>query len=297
MILSKQPLVSCIIPTRNRSKLLRKAVESVLSQTYKNIELIVINDASEDYTDATVKRYMALGKNFKYFRSPLRLGESAARNEGIRMAAGDFIAFLDDDDRWIRHKIEEQLKIGYQFDAVLCAHFDTQDRKAVIFKKNIITPADVRRNTRFAINSCLLVKSAIMKKYLYDEKIVYSPDLDLLVRISYDCSIGYSDEVLAVVNTGDHYRITNQIAGIKFPQIEPLLSVFKKHKEFFGPFWFKYHQAEMLLSLLRKRKNRIQHLWYTVRLCGMLPVLYILWKKKCSAVSKRFRSPFSDPSK
>jgi glycosyltransferase involved in cell wall biosynthesis len=295
MILSTQPLVSCIIPTRNRSKLLRKAIESVFSQTYKNIELIVINDASEDDTDTAVKRYMNLRKNFKYSRSPVRLGESGARNAGILLAAGDFIAFLDDDDRWMRHKIEEQLKIGHQFDAVLCAYFDTRERKPVIFKSSMITAADVRRNIGFAINSCMFVKSAILKKFRYDEKLVYAPDLDLLVRISHDCSIGYAGEVLAVVNTGDHNRITNQVVDMTLPQMETRLRVFQKHKEFFGPFWFRYHQAEILLSLLRKRKNKIPHVWYTVKRCGLLPVLNILWKKRCSAVSKKFRPPCPDP--
>lgn len=97
------PLVSVIIPAYNRELYLAEAIESVFAQTYRSIELIVIDDGSIDRTAEVAKRYPII-----YYYQP-NGGIGAARNAGIALATGQFIAFLDSDDIWVPDKLTKQM--------------------------------------------------------------------------------------------------------------------------------------------------------------------------------------------
>ena len=97
--------VSAVITTHNRCELLLKAIESVKNQTYKNIEIIVVDDAS---SDSTLDKCRILD-GIKYIRINTSKGGNYARNVGIKNSSGHYIAFLDDDDEWYPTKIEKQL--------------------------------------------------------------------------------------------------------------------------------------------------------------------------------------------
>jgi glycosyltransferase involved in cell wall biosynthesis len=100
------PLVSTIIATYNRRDYVYKAIESALNQTYSNVEVIVIDDGSTDGTgDLLQEKY---GERIRYFWQENR-GRSEARNEGIRLAKGKYIAFLDSDDLWKKEKLSHQI--------------------------------------------------------------------------------------------------------------------------------------------------------------------------------------------
>lgn len=101
------PKVSVVIPTYNRADKVRKSIESVLAQTFRDIEVIVVDDGSSDETAQTLQD--AFGDRIRYHFQPNQ-GVSAARNRGIEMARGEWIAFLDSDDFWEKEKIEWQLK-------------------------------------------------------------------------------------------------------------------------------------------------------------------------------------------
>ncbi len=98
-------LVSVIIPTYNRASLVVEAVDSVLAQSFRNLELIVIDDGS---TDETGVRLAAYGDRLRYNRQE-RSGVSAARNRGLALACGEWVAFLDSDDLWQPKKLEVQV--------------------------------------------------------------------------------------------------------------------------------------------------------------------------------------------
>src|SRR3989338_8677774 len=99
--------VSVIIPTHNRPELLKRAVKSVLNQTYKDLEVIVVDDGLEKRADETVNSFN--DSRLKYIQHPEEKGGSAARNTGIKNSSGEFIAFLDDDDEWLPEKLEIQI--------------------------------------------------------------------------------------------------------------------------------------------------------------------------------------------
>lgn len=100
-------LVSVIIPTYNRERTIERAVESVLAQTWKSIELIVVDDGSVDRSVEVLAKY---GDRIRVIRQKNQ-GPSAARNTGIKAAKGEIIAFLDSDDSWLPDKIERQAKL------------------------------------------------------------------------------------------------------------------------------------------------------------------------------------------
>lgn len=104
-------LVSVIIPTRNRADKLPRALDSVLAQeglgSQFQIQVIVIDDASSDGTPAVVRRYSTV----QYFRLETQHGAAAARNVGLRASTGQYVAFLDDDDLWLPHKLRVQLPV------------------------------------------------------------------------------------------------------------------------------------------------------------------------------------------
>lgn len=102
------PKVSVVIPTHNRSSLLRRAIQSVLDQTYQDFEIIVVDDASTDDTEAVVKGFA--DERIRYVRHSENRGEAASRNTGIRLAKGEYIAGHDDDDVWLPPKLEKQVK-------------------------------------------------------------------------------------------------------------------------------------------------------------------------------------------
>ena len=115
-----KPLVSAVITTHNRKDLLKRAIDSVFTQTYQPIELIVVDDASDDGT----RDEFGANAKFQYIYVPQResKGGNYARNLGIKASKGKYCAFLDDDDYWLPTKIEKQVQLIEQrnCDLVYC---------------------------------------------------------------------------------------------------------------------------------------------------------------------------------
>ena len=108
-LMEANPKISVIIPSYNRDHLILKAVESVSSQTYSNLEIIVVDDGSTDNTSDVISEID--DPRLIYIKHNQNRGLSAARNTGILAASGDIFAFLDTDDLWIRHKLNEHVRI------------------------------------------------------------------------------------------------------------------------------------------------------------------------------------------
>lgn len=107
-----QPLVSCIIPSFKRNDMISRAIDSVLAQTYSNIEILIVddNDKGSEYS-TTLKEIVKSYDNerVKLLAQPSHINGAAARNFGVKHAEGEYIAFLDDDDEWLPTKIEKQI--------------------------------------------------------------------------------------------------------------------------------------------------------------------------------------------
>jgi len=276
MHISKEKLVSCIIPSHNRQDLVGRALESVISQTYKNLEIIVVDDASQDDTEFIIRGYMDNDNRVKYIKNPSPKGGSGARNVGIKKARGQYIAFLDDDDEWMKDKIEKQVFALKEFDAVVCAFYVNDKKKIIRYPKTVIQLNDLRKANVLGGTSILMSRSSVAKITLFDEDLTNGQDWDLLIRIARRFSVRYLKKPLVIYNIGAHRRITNESTNMPLAELEKRMGVIYKHKEFFGDFWFSYHIARTLLSYIRHRDNKFKHISYTIKRCGILAVLRVL---------------------
>src|SRR3972149_5580300 len=116
--MDNNPVISIVIPTYNRGKTINRAIESVLSQTFKEYEIIVIDDGSNDNTRDIIKRHI---RKVRYYYQN-NSGPSKARNIGIHMAKGEWIAFLDSDDLWFKTKLEIQFEEARKAKCDVCFH-------------------------------------------------------------------------------------------------------------------------------------------------------------------------------
>lgn len=103
------PTVSVILPTQNRAEMLKRAVKSVLAQTYQDLELMIVDDGSTDDTDEVIASFQ--DPRIRVVRHQKARGASAARNTGVAHSYGELIAFLDDDDEWLANKLDKQVSL------------------------------------------------------------------------------------------------------------------------------------------------------------------------------------------
>lgn len=116
-------MVSVIVPTYNRGNLLGRALNSIVNQTYDNIEIIVVDDFSKDNTYQVVRQFKDKGHNIKYIYNKKNLGPSISRNIGIAHSKGKYIAFLDSDDEWLDIHLEESINVLEKENAYVSSAF------------------------------------------------------------------------------------------------------------------------------------------------------------------------------
>lgn len=262
-----EPLVSVIIPTYKRAALVPRAIESVRRQTYRNIEILVVDDGSPDNTTSVVQAIP--DSRIRYLRHETNKGLPAARNTGIRAAIGEFIAFLDDDDEWREEKLEKQLKAIKNYDAVLCIGL-ANGYPLRIHKRPEITLNDLKKGSFDP--SSLLAKASILRDVMFDESLRHGEDWDAFIRIRQRYSIGWVAEPLLIYNEGGHVRMTNEKMHLSGPELEVRATMLHKHRGFLGEKWFKYHLADTLLAYIGSRSGRFCSIAYAVRRCGIMPV-------------------------
>lgn len=121
-------LVSIITPTYNCGKFIAETIETVLAQTYKNFEMIIVDDCSTDNTKEVVEQFSKSDDRIKYFCLETNSGAAVARTTAMEKANGEYMAFLDSDDLWVPDKLEKQLKFmndnGYSF---VCSAYEQID--------------------------------------------------------------------------------------------------------------------------------------------------------------------------
>lgn len=103
-------LISVVIPTYNRDRTIERTIESVLKQTYKNYEIIIVDDNSNDNTESIIKKYLEKYSFITYIKHDFNKGGAEARNTGVENSTGEIISFLDSDDEWLEEKLEKDIE-------------------------------------------------------------------------------------------------------------------------------------------------------------------------------------------
>ena len=187
-------LVSVILPTYNRARLLRRAVKSVLNQTFEDFELIIVDDGSTDNTESVIRSFN--DDRIKYIRHPTRKGASAARNTGIKASRGKYIAFQDSDDEWFPEKLEKQVNafenarsdVGVVYTGMWRIRKDNSRKyypvKEVERKEGYIHEVLIKRSLDIATVTAMVRRECFDKMGVFDENLLAFEDYDLWLRIS-----------------------------------------------------------------------------------------------------------------
>lgn len=199
--------ISVILPTYNREVTLERAIKSVLAQTHRNFELIVIDDGSTDNTNLIIDKYSG---EIRYF-SKLHAGVSSARNLGLEKSEGTWVAFLDSDDYWLPGKLERQLEYLTNHPGMMIVQTDEQ------WIRNGVPVNPMKKHKkhsgwifRYCLPLCIVSPSAVLihqKVFndvgVFDESFPVCEDYDLWLRIAIKYQIGLIPEKL-IVKIGGH---------------------------------------------------------------------------------------------
>lgn len=221
---SQMPRVSVVTPTYNHTEELDRAIQSVVDQTFDDLEHIVVDDASDECDPRTIVNRFD-DDRLEYVSHEENKGAGAARNTGIAAAEGDLIAFLDSDDFWTEQKLERQVsEIESLNDEWVGVYCGVQTDRKRLFKHvagrvlgdrpAVTGDTEVLRrllypNSGFALGSTFLVKrDAIERAGLFDESLSRYEEVELATRIVEVGKIGYVDEDLAVIGRSGYPRAT-----------------------------------------------------------------------------------------
>jgi glycosyltransferase involved in cell wall biosynthesis len=192
-----QPLVSVVIPTRNRPLLVKRAVQSALAQTLKELEVIVVIDGSDEVTPVELAKIDE--QRLRVIELPVSQGAADARNVGVSESAGEWIAFLDDDDEWLPQKLEVQLQAAncsnYAFPIVACCLIARTPKGEFIWPRRLPTPSEplseylLARNSLFhgeglIQTSVLFTKKDLLQNVPFTSGLQKHQDWDWLLRVS-----------------------------------------------------------------------------------------------------------------
>jgi glycosyltransferase involved in cell wall biosynthesis len=208
------PLVSVIIPTYNRADLVRQAVASVKAQTFRDFEIVVVDDGGADGTYEA----LAVDPELRVLRHPARRGVSAARNSGVSAARGEWLAFLDSDDLWLPDKLARQiLLLEGQPELLICQTDETWVRRGVRVNKPAAHRKVAGQIFLPSLGRCMISPSAVMlhRRLLeahgdFDETLPAAEDYDLWLRLTWRYEAGLVDEPLVIKRGGHPDQLSGQ---------------------------------------------------------------------------------------
>ncbi len=245
------PKVSVVIPTYNRLPMLKEAVDSVLAQSFEDMELIVVDDGSADGTAEEMKRY---GGRVKLIQHSQNKGVSAARNRGILHARGKYIAFLDSDDLWVKGKLRIQVSFLEDNPHYPICYTD----EIWIRRGKRVNP--MLKHAKYSgwifekcLPLCIISPSSVMmrrtffsKVGLFDEALPVCEDYDFWLRVSARFPIFFIDRKLIVKRGGHPDQLSQRSWGndrCRVIALEKLLS-----EPYIGS-----EEREMILKEMKKK--------------------------------------------
>lgn len=216
----EEELCSVIMPAYNCEKYIAEAIESVIKQTYKNWELIIVNDASTDYTEKIIKSYQEKDKRIKLILLSKNQGVANARNTAIQNAKGRYIAFLDADDYWEKEKLQKQIQIlnNSNTDISYTAYLMIDEVGQIIKKRRVkesLNLKDLLKENSIIFSSVICkndsIKNTRLKKEWYHEDYVFLLDL-----VKEDKSFKGIDEILMQYRVHRNGRSFNKLTAAKY---------------------------------------------------------------------------------
>ncbi len=228
--------VSVVIPTHNRSELLKRSIESALNQDYKLHEIIVVSDGSTDDTDEMMKSNFENNPLVHYFSYSPNKGGNYARNFGIKESTGDYVAFLDDDDEWHSDKIKKQVEmiekdkeIGLVCTAVNNIHVGGKEKHIFIPPAKYDSSKEIMLKNCIGSTTTVMVKKELFDKVgMFDESLPALQDYDMWFRLCQVTKVGVVETPCVEYY---NYENSNQISNNTKKYIDAENAISKKYKE------------------------------------------------------------------
>lgn len=231
----KSPNVSIIIPTYNRADTVGRSVKSVLDQSYKDFEIIIVDDGSSDNTEEIIRQFQKHDDRIRFIRHSNNKGAGAARNTGIKASGGRYIAFQDSDDTWEPEKLEKQIQLFEQVPTeVGVIYTDMWKWQAgkrkylpapeIKPEEGIIYHQSLTRVMGIGIQTVLMKKECFKLAGMFDESLPRFIDLELFIRLSKHVSFCHIQEPLI-----NYYYDGNRISGNDQALVEANELILKKY--------------------------------------------------------------------
>jgi glycosyltransferase involved in cell wall biosynthesis len=231
-----EPLVSIILPTYNRERLLPRAIKSVLEQTFPHFELLVVDDGSTDNSAEVVAGFD--DPRIRYIKHDRRLGGGAARNSGIRSSCSTYVAFQDSDDQWLPEKLALQIRHFEQAPAAVGAIYCGYIKVGPGAGERYFPQPHIRRTAGDILEALLLenfidTPTLIVRREcfdrvgLFDERLARFQDWELMIRIAGAYQVGFIPEPLLRAYYGDD----NITAGHDRSLAEAEALILEKHHD------------------------------------------------------------------
>jgi len=248
----EKPLVSVIIPSKDRKSLLLEAVASVLKQDYKPIEIIVVDDGSTTEDFEGIVSSLSEHLNVRVLQSNGNQGSSVARNLGIEAAQGDYITFLDDDDLMVRGKISGQVELMQSRDAdfVTCTRFyyvveEDQVLKGV--KTDQVTLNDMwRRNIIVSVSP--MATKVLIKQVKFDPSLTTGVDYDIWLRCILECKKSVNYQKPAIYHRRFYSGVTE--TSRRWRKFRGRFMILRKYRSYMPLKWQLYHVIVSMVKLI-----------------------------------------------
>ncbi len=263
-VTENNPTVSVVIPTYNREQLIARSVKSVLSQTYQNFEIIIVDDASTDNTKKVVNSLN--DGRIKYVRHDKNKGEAAARNTGIKLARGEYIASHDSDDEWLPEKLEKQIKAfedcSPEVGVVYTGFWKEENGKKTyipfswVNQKNGDIHEELLKGNFIGSPVAVIKKECFTGTGLFDERLRNLVDWEMWIRISKRYHFICIDEPLVVAHydSGNVSDNPNSLINALELILEKNHDEFKNKKKLLARYWINI--GNLLVANGEAKKGR-----------------------------------------
>lgn len=225
----KKELISIITPVYNCEKLIKETIDCVISQTYENWEMILVDDCSTDKSANIIKEYEKKDNRIKYIKLKENSGAAIARNTALENSSGRFIAYLDSDDLWKKEKLEKQVNFMLENNyAFTCTDYEKIDENGKSLNKIIKIPKKVNYNL-FLRNTIIQTVGVMVDTKLTGKEVLVMPNIRRRQDAATWCQIlKTGHDCYEVPENLSYYRVvSNSLSSNKFKAVKGTWSLYR----------------------------------------------------------------------
>ena len=282
------PLFSIIIPSFNRASIISKTLDSVLAQTFKDWECLVVDDKSTDNTKEIIEKYLVKDKRIHYLTNELEKGAQGARNTGILYAKGYYVSFLDSDDRWSPCMLQKQKEQYASSERVGCVYSDVHFISTEGVESSFGIPLGIHGHIYpqvleqgyLAPTSVLSAKRELLVNVgMFDLQLPASQDDDICFKLAKISEVAYIPEVMAYMFANSDNRISDNSIKVAMGWWMLWIKYENDVLQYCGKATMKKHYKECLHNFIHLNNVKMSRKAFKKysQFGGVLPIKHKMW--------------------